>query len=152
MHMCRQNNLFWKLNLCLERLNFSVSRCPSLPYWCCSTVSRHIWPPASAPPRHNMVSIRLTEFGGLVIKRSKMFSYLVGFKLDWHMPVSTSINSNLSCNLGCLTFSIVSFVSQFMPGRLKFPPSITWLLVLFMYLDRLFPSYSRGSGLASGGL
>ena len=32
IHMCRQNILFWKLNLCFGGLNFSVSRCPSLPY------------------------------------------------------------------------------------------------------------------------
>ena len=32
IHMSRQNILFSKLNQCLRGLNFSVSRCPSLPY------------------------------------------------------------------------------------------------------------------------
>ena len=32
IHMCRQNVLIRKVNICLGGLNFSVSRCPSLPY------------------------------------------------------------------------------------------------------------------------
>ena len=43
IHMCRNNLLFQKLNICLGGLKISVSRCPSFPhpYICKNWCSRH---------------------------------------------------------------------------------------------------------------